>query len=42
MMNPRDGLMTILNLETRWEDVPEDWICPDCDAGKEDFEMIEM
>ncbi len=27
---------------TKWEDVPEDWICPDCSAGKDDFEMVEM
>jgi rubredoxin len=27
---------------TRWEDVPESWVCPDCGAGKEDFEMIEI
>jgi hypothetical protein len=27
---------------TKWEDVPEDWMCPDCDAMKEDFEMIEL
>lgn len=25
---------------TKWEDVPEDWVCPDCGAGKDDFEMI--
>ena len=25
---------------TLWEDIPEGWICPDCDAGKEDFEMV--
>ena len=25
---------------TRWEDVPETWTCPDCAAGKSDFEMI--
>ncbi|WP_026817338.1 rubredoxin [Arenimonas composti] len=25
---------------TRWEDVPDDWICPDCGVGKEDFEMV--
>lgn len=25
---------------TRWEDVPEDWMCPDCGVGKEDFELI--
>lgn len=27
---------------TRWEDVPLSWRCPDCGAGKEDFEMIEI
>jgi rubredoxin len=27
---------------TRWEDVPEQWICPDCSATKTDFEMIEV
>ena len=27
---------------TRWEDVADDWFCPDCGAGKEDFEMIEV
>jgi rubredoxin len=27
---------------TRWEDIPDTWICPDCDAGKEDFEMVEI
>lgn len=26
----------------RWEDVPADWLCPDCGAMKEDFEMIEV
>ena len=26
---------------TRWEDVPEDWVCPDCGMGKSDFEMVE-
>ncbi len=25
---------------TRWEDVPEDWVCPDCGAGKDDFELF--
>ena len=25
---------------TRWEDVPDDWECPDCGVGKDDFEMI--
>lgn len=27
---------------TRWEDVPDDWVCPDCGAGKDDFEMVEV
>ena len=27
---------------TRWEDVPEDWLCPDCGVGKDEFEMIEV
>lgn len=27
---------------TRWEDVPEDWVCPECGATKEDFEMVEI
>lgn len=25
---------------TAWEDVPDDWACPDCGATKEDFEMV--
>ncbi|MDO4592095.1 MAG: rubredoxin [Comamonadaceae bacterium] len=25
---------------TRWEDVPEDWTCPECACGKADFEMV--
>jgi len=27
---------------TRWEDVPMNWKCPECGAGKEDFEMMEI
>lgn len=27
---------------TRWEDIPDDWMCPECGVGKEDFEMIEI
>lgn len=27
---------------TRWEDVPNDWICPDCGMAKSEFEMIEQ
>ncbi|AYC34863.1 rubredoxin [Pseudomonas cavernae] len=25
---------------TPWEDIPADWVCPDCGTGKQDFEMI--
>lgn len=35
---PKDGIVA----GTRWEDVPEDWKCPDCGVGKADFEMIEI
>lgn len=24
---------------TRWEDIPDDWSCPECGVGKEDFDM---
>jgi rubredoxin len=27
---------------TRWADVPDDWVCPDCSAAKADFEMVEV
>ena len=27
---------------TRWADVPDNWICPDCSASKSDFEMVEV
>jgi rubredoxin len=26
---------------TAFEDIPEDWVCPECGAGKEDFELVE-
>ena len=35
---PDDGIAP----GTRWEDVPDYWVCPDCGAGKEDFEMVEL
>ena len=41
MMSLKAGLKTVLSL-TKWEDVPEDWICPDCGVGKEDFDMVEI
>lgn len=27
---------------TPWDDIPEDWVCPDCGAAKADFEMLEI
>ena len=34
---PDDGIAP----GTKWEDVPADWLCPDCGVGKEDFELLE-
>ena len=33
---PEDGIPA----GTKWSDVPDDWLCPDCGVGKEDFELI--
>ena len=27
---------------TRWEDVPHDWVCPDCSAQKADFSIVDL
>lgn len=27
---------------TAWDDVPDDWVCPDCGAPKSSFEMVEL
>jgi len=27
---------------TRWEDVPNDWLCPECGVSKADFDMVEI
>ena len=35
---PDDGIAP----GTKWEDIPDDWQCPDCEATKEDFELIEI
>ena len=35
---PDDGLAP----GTRWEEIPDTWVCPECGASKEDFEMIEL
>ncbi|WP_151707730.1 rubredoxin RubA [Acinetobacter junii] len=35
---PQDGIAT----GTKWEDIPDDWTCPDCGVSKADFEMVEI
>ncbi|HET8706261.1 MAG TPA: rubredoxin [Pseudomonadales bacterium] len=27
---------------TKWEDIPDDWVCPDCGVTKADFDMIQI
>jgi len=27
---------------TKWADVPNDWLCPDCSMTKSDFDMVEL
>ncbi|QFZ92585.2 rubredoxin [Synechococcus elongatus] len=27
---------------TRWADIPDDWVCPDCGTPKSNFELVEM
>ncbi len=26
---------------TKWQDIPDDWACPDCGVSKSDFQMVE-
>ncbi|MFM1896422.1 MAG: hypothetical protein RLZZ385_1496 [Pseudomonadota bacterium] len=33
---PEDGIPP----GTRFEDLPDDWQCPECGVGKEDFELL--
>ena len=35
---PEDGIKP----GTKWENVPEDWECPDCGVRKSDFEMVQI
>ncbi|HIE49994.1 MAG TPA: rubredoxin [Gammaproteobacteria bacterium] len=35
---PEDGIEP----GTKWDDISEDWVCPDCGVSKEDFEMVEI
>ena len=25
---------------TKWDDLPDDWVCPMCGASREEFELI--
>ena len=34
---PQDGITA----GTKWEDIPDDWTCPDCGVSKADFEKID-
>jgi len=27
---------------TSWDDIPDDWECPECGVGKDDFEMVQI
>lgn len=36
--SPDDGIAP----GTRWDDIPDYWVCPDCGCGKDDFEMVEV
>lgn len=35
---PEDGIAP----GTAWADVPADWMCPECNVGKGQFEMVEI
>ncbi len=35
---PDDGIAP----STSWDDIPDDWQCPECGVSKDDFEMLEV
>ena len=35
---PEEGIAP----KTKWNEIPFDWVCPQCGAKKDDFEMIEV
>lgn len=35
---PQEGIAA----GTSWQDVPENWTCPDCGISKADFDMVEI
>jgi rubredoxin len=34
---PKDGIPP----GTRWDDIPDDWECPDCGISKSEFELLQ-
>ncbi|WP_256562506.1 MULTISPECIES: rubredoxin [unclassified Pseudomonas] len=36
MGDPENGIAP----GTYWEDIPDNWLCPDCQMPKEDFERV--
>lgn len=36
--SPKEGIEP----STKWDDVPEDWVCPDCGVTKDQFNMVEV
>ena len=35
---PEEGLAP----GTKWDDIPITWVCPECGATKDEFEMVEL
>ena len=35
---PDDGIAP----GTSWDEIPDDWMCPECGVGKEDLDMVEI
>jgi rubredoxin len=35
-------LMKASHRDTKWEDIAENWECPDCGVSKSDFEMVQV
>ncbi|WP_143752491.1 rubredoxin [Massilia psychrophila] len=35
---PAEGIAA----DTRWDDIPADWSCPDCGVAKADVEMVDL
>jgi rubredoxin len=35
---PEEGIVA----GTLWEEIPDDWECPECGVSKADFDMVEM